>query len=194
VLLAAHRDLKNEQIDTTELDVHLEQCASCRQVLARNGLIGEQVRTLPPLEPAPELYTKLMRALANEHAQSLQRSPSTTPPAPEFLKPYLREHATATQKTESLAAFSTADTGPLPIIRTARKKPQRPRMGQFAVLGIAAAFLILFMMGGITSLLILAQGHLQTGPASESLNAPTNIVSLPYTTNTPFQHVVSAVA
>jgi len=130
VLLAAHRDLKNEQIDTTELDVHLEQCASCRQVLARNSLIGEQVRTLPPLEPAPKLYTKLMRALANEHAQSLQRSPSTTPPAPEFLKPYLREHATATQKTESLAAFSTADTGPLPIIRTARKKPQRPRMGQ----------------------------------------------------------------
>ena len=194
MLLAAHRDLKNEQIDTTELDVHLEQCASCRQVLARYSLIGEQVRILPPLEPAPEMYTKLMRALANEHAQSLQRSPSTTPPAPEFLKPYLREHATTTQKTESLAAFSTADTGPLPIIRTARKKPRRPRMGQFAILGIAAAFLIVFMMGGITSLLILAQGHLQTGPAPEALNSPTNIVSLPYTTTTPFQNVVSAVA
>jgi hypothetical protein len=194
VLLAAHRDLKNEQIDTTALDVHLEQCASCRQVLARYSLIGEQVRTLPPLEPAPDMYRNLMRALANEHAQSLQRSPSTTPPAPEFLKPYLREHATATQKTEALAAFSTADTGPLPIMRIARKKPHRPRMGQFAVLGIAAAFLILFLMGGITSLLILAQGHLQTGPASASLNDPTNIVSLPYTTSTSFQHVVSAVA
>ena len=194
MLLTAHRDLKNEQIDTTELDVHLEQCASCRQVLARYSLISEQIRTLPPLAPSPDMYTKLMRALANEHTQFLQRSPSTTPPAPEFLKPYLREHATATQKTDPLAAFSTADTGPIPIIRTTRKKPHRPRMGQLAVLGLVAALLMVFMMGGITSLLVLGQGHLQTGQAPASVIEPTNIVSLPYTTITPFQHVVSAVA
>ena len=194
MLLSAHRDLKNEQIDTTELDVHLEQCASCREVLARYSLIGEQVRALPPLAPSPDMHTKLMKALANEHAQFLQRSPSTTPPTPEFLKPYLREHATATQKTDSFAAFSTADTGPLPIIRVARKKPHRPHMGQFAVLGLVAAFLMVFMMGGITSLLIITQGHLQTGQAPASVVQPTNIVSLPYTTITPFQHVVSAVA
>ena len=194
VLLAAHRDLKNEQIDTTELDVHLEQCASCRQVLAQYSLIGEQVRTLPLLEPAPDMYTKLMRSLASEHAQFLQRSPATTPPAPEFLKPYLREHATATQRTDPLAAFSTADTGPLPVIRTVHKKTRRPRMGQFTVIGLAAAFLMIFMMGGITALLILAQGHLQTGQVSDTIRPPTNIVSLAYTTNTSFEHVVSAVA
>ncbi|MEO8971898.1 MAG: hypothetical protein ABI406_09925 [Ktedonobacteraceae bacterium] len=194
VLLVAHRDLKNEHIDTTELDVHLEQCASCRQVLAQYSLIGKQVRALPPLEPAPDMYVKLMRSLASEHAQFLQRSPATAPPAPEFLKPYLREHATATQKTDSLAAFSTADTGPLPVIRTIHKKPRRPHMGQFTVIGLAAAFLMVFMMGGITALLILAQGRLQTVSPSDSITQPTNIVSLQYTTATPFQHVVSAVA
>ncbi len=194
VLLAAHRDLKNEQIDTTELDVHLEHCASCRQILAQYSLVGKQVRTLPPLEPAPDMYTKLMRSLASEHAQFLQRSPATTPPAPEFLKPYLQEHATATQKTDSLAAFSTADTGPLPVIRPIRNKPHRPRMGQFAVIGLAAAFLMVFMMGGITALLVLAQGHLQTGSVSDTISTPTNIVSISYTTSTQFPHVVSAVA
>ncbi|MHB8598558.1 MAG: hypothetical protein ACYDER_17310 [Ktedonobacteraceae bacterium] len=194
VLLAAHRDLKNEQIDTTELDVHLEQCASCRQVLAQYSLIGKQVRTLPQLEPAPDMYTKLMRSLASEHAQFLQRSPATTPPAPAFLKPYLQEHATATQKTDSLAAFSTATTGPLPVIRTNHNKPRRPRMGQFTVIGLAAAFLMVFMMGGITTLLILAQGHPQTVSPSDAITQPTNIVSLQYTTGTPFMHVVSAVA
>ncbi|HLX40435.1 MAG TPA: hypothetical protein VKR42_07880 [Ktedonobacteraceae bacterium] len=194
VLLAAHRDLKNEQVDTTELDVHLEHCASCRQILAQYSLIGRQVRTLPPLELAPDMYTKLMRSLASEHAQFLQRSPSTTPPVPEFLKPYLREHATATQKTDPLAAFSTADTGPLPVIRPIRKKSHRPRMGQFTVIGLAAAFLMVFMMGGITALLILAQGHLQTGQVADNISNPTNIVSLQYTTGTAFQHVVSAVA
>jgi hypothetical protein len=194
VLLAAHRDLKNEQIDTTELDVHLEQCASCRQVLAQYSLIGKQIRTLPSLEPAPEMYTKLMRSLASEHAQFLHRSPATTPPVPEFLKPYLREHTTAAQKTDSLAAFSTADTGPLPVIRPTHKKPHRPRMGQFTVIGLAAAFLMVFMMGGITALLVLAQGHLQTGQVPDTISNPTNIVSISYTTSTPFQHVVSAVA
>lgn len=193
MLLAAHRDLKNEQTDTTALDVHLEQCASCRQVLAQYGLIGKQVRALPPLKPAPDMYTKLMRSLASEHAQFLQRSPATTPPAPEFLKSYLQEHATATQKTDSLAAFSTADTGPLPVIRPIHKKPRRSHMGQFTVIGLAAAFLMVFMMGGITALLILAQGHPQTDQSLSVAN-PTNIVSLSYTTSTPFQHVVSAVA
>jgi hypothetical protein len=194
VLLAAHRDLKNEQIDTTALDVHLEQCASCRQILAQYSLIGKQVRALPPLEPAPDMYAKLMRSLASEHTQFLQRSPATTPPAPAFLKPYLREQATTTQKTNSLAAFSTANTGPLPVIRTNHNKQHRPRMGQFTVIGLAAAILMVFMMGGITALLILTQGHLQTGQVADNISNPTNIVSLQYTTNTPFQHVVSAVA
>ncbi len=193
MLLAAHRDLKNEQIDTTALDVHLEQCTSCRQVLAQYSLIGKQVRALPPLEPAPDMYTKLMRSLANEHTQFLQRSPATAPAAPAFLKPYLQEQATATQKTDSLAAFSTADTGPLPVLRTNHNKPHRPRMGQFTVIGLAAAFLMVFMMGGITTLLILAQGHPQTDQGL-AVAQPTNIVSLSYTTGTPFMHVVSAVA
>ncbi len=195
MLLAAHRDLKNEQIETTELDVHLEQCASCRRVLAHYSMIGDSVRTLPSLEPAADMHAKLMRSLAREHAQFLQRSPLTTPPAPDFLKPYLQEHVIATQQTDTLAAFSSADTGPLPVLRTIHKKPRRrPGMGQFAVIGLAAAFLIVFMMGGITALLVLAQGHLQAQPAPISIAQPTNIVSLSYNTNTSFQHVVSAVA
>jgi predicted anti-sigma-YlaC factor YlaD len=34
-MLAAYRDLKKEDVDTLELDVHLEYCASCREALAR---------------------------------------------------------------------------------------------------------------------------------------------------------------
>ena len=72
MLLAAHRELNNDDVVTAELDAHLEQCASCRQVLARYSLIGEQVRSLPTLEPYPEMYSKLMRVLAVEHSQFIQ--------------------------------------------------------------------------------------------------------------------------
>ena len=72
VLLAAHRDLNNDDVVTAELDAHLEQCASCRQVLANYSLIGEQVRSLPALEPPPDMYSKLMQELAVEHSQFIK--------------------------------------------------------------------------------------------------------------------------
>src|SRR5712692_8240571 len=124
-MLAAYRELKYEEVDTIELDVHLEQCASCRQALARYIFISEQVRSLPVLESPPEMHAKLMRALAHEQLQLIQRSAPGTVPTPEFLKPYLQEHAQSTHVTDSIAAFSTADTGPIPIISAKRK--QRPR-------------------------------------------------------------------
>ena len=46
-MLAAYRELRDSKADTTELEVHLEHCASCRQVLANYNLIGEQIRSLP---------------------------------------------------------------------------------------------------------------------------------------------------
>src|SRR2546425_12562679 len=91
-MLSAYRELKNGEVDTTELDVHLEECSSCRQVLAGYSFIGEQVRSLPPLEPSPHMHTKLMKALAGEYTQLIQHSSTVTSPPPEVLKPYLREH------------------------------------------------------------------------------------------------------
>src|SRR5437588_13093682 len=99
-MLAAYRELKNGEVDTTELVVHLEECSSCRQVLAGYSFIGEQVRSLPPLEPSPLMHTKLMKALAAEHTQFLQHSSAVTSPTPEFLKPYLREHMPSSNKTD----------------------------------------------------------------------------------------------
>lgn len=194
-MLTAYRELKNEEVDTTELDVHLEQCASCRQELARYMLIGEQVRSLPVLEPPPEMHGQLMHALATEHMQLLQRSAPGTVPTPEFLKPYLREHAQATHQSNPFSAFSTAETGPLPVIRAKRKSRPRSQMSHFAVLGLAAMFLMVVMMGGITSLLLLSHNNLQqiitTGAAVSQL---TEVQQVKYTTATSYQHVVSAVA
>nr|HET6904845.1 hypothetical protein [Ktedonobacteraceae bacterium] len=191
VLLAAHRELKNS--DTIELDAHLEQCAQCRQVLANSHFISEQVRSLPAIEPTPAMHTTLMERLAAEHAQYLQHSPSNALPPPAFLQPYLQQHARSSQKTSPLAAFSTADTGPLPVVSTVRKKPHRSNMRQFAFIGLAAVFFLTLMMGGITSLLLLANSHIGTGPELV-INHPTDVVGLSYKTTTSYQHVVSAVA
>ena len=154
VLLAAHRELNTDDVETVALDAHLEQCASCRQTLARYSLLGEQLRSLPALEPPPAMYLNLMQALAAEHLKFIRRSSSLTLPPPEFLKPYLREHAHSSAKTDPLAAFTSADTGPLPIIQAVRKKRRHSSLGQFTAIGLAAVFLMTLMMGGITSLLL----------------------------------------
>jgi len=193
VLLAAHRELKKSDFDTTELDVHLEQCTRCRQVLASSHFIGEQVRSLPPIEPSPAMYNQLMGRLAAEHAQYLQHSPSNALPPPAFLKPYLEQQLDSQKKTSLLAAFSTADTGPLPVLSPLHKKPRRSYTRQFAFVGLAAVFFVALMMGGITSLLFMAHDHLSTGPVV-SIVPPTDVVGLSYRTNTNYQHVVSAVA
>ncbi len=165
-MLIAYRELKHGQVDTTELDVHLEQCAACRQVLAQHSVVGERLRLLPTIEPKPDAHTKLMQTLAVEHARFLQQSTSahasSASSVPDFLKPYMNEQAQAAEKkAASLRAFSTAETGPLPVIRMKSKKRIAPT-GQFAVLGLAASFLLVFLVGGLVALLTFAN-HGVTG-------------------------------
>ncbi len=193
VLLAAYRERNDDDIDTSELDAHLEQCSACREVLARSRIVGERLRALQPLEPAPDLHSRLMAALAAEHMKYIQQSP-VTPALPAFLKPYVHDHLRSSQNHDLLAAFSTADTGPLPVIQPARKTRSRAPMGQLAILGIAAVFFMALMMGGITSLLLLAQNHVAPIPGSASVIHPTDVVAASYTTTTSYNQVVSAVA
>src|SRR5437868_15153482 len=99
-MLATYRELKKGELDTLELDAHLEECASCRQVLASYNFVGEQVRSLPTIQPPPEMHANLMRALAKEQLRYIQRTASSADPraisTPEFLKPYLSDHAQTT--------------------------------------------------------------------------------------------------
>src|ERR1700736_5135151 len=111
-----------EEADILELDGHLEQCASCRQALARYHFIGEQLRSMTAIEPPPEMHSSLMHALAKEQLHFIQRSAPGTVAIPEFLRPYLQEHAHSTQLPDSISAFSTAETGPLPVIYAKRKR------------------------------------------------------------------------
>jgi hypothetical protein len=191
IALAAYREYKHHQTDTTALDIHLEQCAACREVLAQQDFVGEQLHSLPALEPAPDAYARLMQTLAIEHTRFMQQSPSTAPSAPNFLKPYLKDPIPSKRTTTTLAAFSTAETGPLPALRT---KPRRSAsyIGQFAVLGLAATLVMVLMMGAFTSLLLLAN-HGQP-VTSVALEKPSQVAMARYTTMTPYTHVVSAVA
>ncbi len=139
-----------------------------------------------------------MRALAREHAQFLQKASPGSAPTPEFLKPYLQEQARVTQIPNHLSALSTAETGPLPIIHVRHRRRPRSHMSHFAVLGLAAAFLMVLMMGGITSLLILAHNNTTplagiTSSSSASLEH-TEIQKSTFATSTLYQHVASAVA
>jgi hypothetical protein len=195
-MLAAYRELKNGEVDTIELDVHLEGCASCREELARYMLIGDQIRSLPIVEPLPDMHAKLMQALAQEQVEFIWSSKPGTVSTPEFLKPYIQGHAQSTHNSNMIAAFSTAETGPLPVIQAKRKPRHRSHMSQFAVLGLAAMFLVVLMMGGLTSLLWLAHNNLQPAITSNSssVHRPIEVVQAQYTTNTLYQHVVSAVA
>jgi hypothetical protein len=196
-MMAAYRELENNGVETIGLDIHLEGCESCRQELARQMLVGEKLRALSVVEPLPDMHSKLMHALAKEQLEFIRRSPMGTVTTPEFLKPYLHEHVQSTQASDLIAAFSTAETGPLPIIQATRKPRHRSHMSQFAILGLAAAFLMMLMMGGLTSLLLLAHNNPQeakTTNIANVVNLPTIVEQAKYTTATPYQHVASAVA
>jgi hypothetical protein len=197
-MLAAYRELRNSETDTTDLEVHLEQCASCRQALANYNLVGEHIRSLPAIEPPPDTYAKLMNALAIEQIHYMQWAPPGTHRTPEFLKPYLQEHAQHERTTDPLVAFATAKTGPLPMTQTPRQRRRRSQVSHFAVIGLAAAFLMLVMMSGITTLLILTRGNprpvaIRVG-GNNAIGQLADVARLSYTTSTPYQHVVSAVA
>ncbi len=197
-MLAAYRELKHEQVDTTELDTHLEQCAACRNILAQQMAVGDRLRLLPVLEPAPDAHIKLMQTLAAEHLRFLQRSSnahaSSASSVPDFLKPYMKDQVAAQAKApNALKAFSTAETGPLPIIPKQRKRRVAP-MGQFAVLGLAASFLMIFLVGGLVSLLALANHGVGGTNNTASITRPSLIASVSYTAETSYSHVASAVA
>src|SRR5258707_14415660 len=120
-MLAAYRELKNGEVDTIELDVHLEGCASCREELARYMLIGDQIRSLPIVEPLPDMHAEFMQALAPDQGKFIWNSIPGTVSTPEFLKPYIQEHAQSTHNSSMIAAFSKPETCPLPAIHTKRK-------------------------------------------------------------------------
>ncbi|MBV9231579.1 MAG: hypothetical protein JOZ18_19880, partial [Chloroflexi bacterium] len=112
-----------------------------------------------------------------------------------FLVPYLKEQAQKTSHTDALTTFATADTGPLPLIQTVRRR-RTFQMNQFAILGMAAAFLMVLMMGGLTTLLLMANNSISipNGVTSVSVNKAAQVALENYTTTTPYSHVASAVA
>lgn len=190
-LISAYRELKNEEIDTVDLAAHLEECAACRETLATSTFVSEQVRAVPVCEPSPDMHAKLMKALANEQLQYLQKSAPGTVSTPEFLKPYIQERAEEANQ-DAIAAFSTAETGPLPIIQ-ARRKRRPSQIRQFAVLGLAAAVLLMLMVGGLTSLLMVARNNPNTiTRTSNSVFRPTEVDQKTYTTTTLYPNVTSA--
>ena len=140
-----------------------------------------------------------MQKLAVEHARFLQHSShthaSSASAVPDFLKPYMNEQAqVAERKSASLQAFSTAETGPLPIIPARRKKRIAPT-GQFAVLALAASFLMIFLAGGLVSLLALAnRGVNGSTTVVSSIKKPSLIAPISYTAETSYTHIASAVA
>ncbi|GCE27917.1 hypothetical protein KDA_34010 [Dictyobacter alpinus] len=197
-MLAIYREQKQDPTKVPELEDHLVHCADCKEAYAQYQLVGERIRSMPAIEPAPDARQKLLQALAVEHVRFLQNAPASTTsiPTPVFLGPYLKDLAQQPARADSLAAFSTADTGPLPAIQAAR--PRRLRQTQhFAIIGLAASFMIVVMLGGLISLLFLAnQGQqvvsLPSNPASlghtEIAQADPAIVA----TQTLYNHVVSA--
>jgi hypothetical protein len=196
MLLSAYRELKQDQADSVELAAHLEECAACRAFLAQSSFIGKQLQVLPIIEPHPEAYNHLMQALAREHTYFMQHSASSVASTPDFLKPYLKEQGASTEETNTLVAFSSAETGPLPIIRP-RHSRRLFSLNQYAVIGLAAAFLLVIMTSGLISLLVLAnQGTkpIATNSTSgSSLVTPPDVSMATYTTSTSYTQVISAI-
>lgn len=195
-MMSAYRELNSEERETAELDAHLEECAACREALASYTHVGDQLQSAPVFAPPPDMHAKLMKALADEQLKFLQKSAPGSVATPEFLKPYLQERARETQCEDDIAAFSTAETGPLPFIQARRKRrPAYLRFGQIGVFGLTAAALIVLMLGGLTSLLVLERGNPGSSTLvhnSISINLPTEVNQKVYTTTTLYPNVTSA--
>lgn len=193
-MLSAYRELN--EIEAAELDAHLEGCAACREILANYTSMGDQLRSTPFVAPQQDMHTKLMKALADEQLKFLQKSAPGTVSTPEFLKPYVQERARETRREDDIAAFSTAETGPLPILHTRRKRrPLTSQVRQMGVFGLTAAALILLMLGGLTSLLVLEHNSLSSPQLSRnsiSVNRPTEVDQKLYSTTTLYPNVTSA--
>jgi hypothetical protein len=170
-LLAIHQELQSDQEEVVALQDHLSQCAVCQQARVQYKRVGTQIRSLPQIEPSPDAYTKLMQALAIEHVHFIQRTHSSavSTPTPAFLVPYVKDLGKHTAHTNNLVAFSTAETGPLHITPSPKRRSTH-QMRQFAIIGVAASFLMILMISGLTSLLLLSSSH--------GHNIPTNPVAV----------------
>jgi hypothetical protein len=198
-MIPIYREIKANQTDTIALDVHLTKCADCRTLFDQHSLVGERIRSLPPVEVSSEAHNKLLRALAVEHRRFLQRSSSSAiqTPTPDFLKPYLKEQIHHERRTDALASFSSAETGPLPIVRPVQKRRRHTSMSHLGIVGLAAMFMLVMMVGGIASLLMLAR-HDQVPTRADNLANNSHKVSrvsaAVLSTQTEYSHVASAVA
>ncbi len=198
-LLAIYRENNKDSLDSSSLEEHLAHCTACNEARAQYTLIGERIRSMPAITPSPDAHSRLMQALAAEHVRFLQSSPSSavSKPVPSFLAPYLKGFVHKPSSLDTLAAFSTANTGPLPIIKPTRTHPSY-RMSHIAVLGLAASFLIILMTGGLTALLMIAKqgssNSIAMTSSNTSIHQPSQVDTVTYTTQAAYPHIASAVA
>src|SRR5262249_16475312 len=135
-----------------------------------------------------------MQALAMEHVHFIQRTHSSTvsTPTPTFLVPYVKELGKQNAYGNNLVAFSTAKTGPLPIVKSPKRRSTHQKR-QLAILGIAASFLMILMIGGLISLFLFnsSQGHKNlANPAS--VNPARDVQSGDFTTTATYPSIASA--
>lgn len=200
-MLVIYRELPEHPTDTPELADHLAHCADCKGAYAQGQFIRERIRSMPQIDPDPGAHHKLMQALAAEHVRFLQRTPVSTSstPTPAFLAPYLKDLAKQSSRADSLVAFSTADTGPLPIVRASHAARTRRfrQTNHIAIIGLAAAFIVVVMIGGLVSQLFLAnQGQqvttLPSNQVAASVSQPAQAEFVPTVTQTLYPHIASA--
>ena len=194
-LLAIYRETNKDPQDSSALADHLAHCEACTTAYAQYDLVGERIRSMSVIEPSPDAHNRLMQALAAEHVRFLRRTPASSP-APSFLAPYLQDLAHKSSPSDRLTAFSSANTGPLPVVRPTRAHPSY-RMSHIAILGLAASFLIVLMTGGLTALLLIAR----QGPSNSiaitsntSIHQSSQVDTVPHATLAAYPHVASAVA
>jgi len=195
-LLAIYRELKLNQTDMNALEAHLSQCTACKEVQAHYDLIGEQLRALPRIKPLPDVHTKLMQVLATEHVRFIQYTSASTAatPTPVFLAPYLKDLAQKAPRTNNLVAFSTADTAPIPIVQRSTKRRHVYQINHFTIIGVAASFLMMLLIGGLTSFLLLTQRGSSITPPSLVVHQLNDVRPVNYTATPVYSHVASAVA
>jgi hypothetical protein len=193
-LLAIYRELKSNQEEYVALESHLSECQTCQQVHDTYQRMARKMQDLPPVLPPPDAHTKLMQALAVEHVRFIQRthSNSASTPTPGFLFPFVQNLGKLSTPTSNLAAFSTAETGPLPSIQKSRAHHRHSHhMRHLAIVGIAASFLMFLMIGGLSTLL-LNSSTIQPLSNPVIVNPARDIQYTNFTTNSTFPSVASA--
>ena len=68
-LLFRQIDQELSELETAELNAHLDICASCRQEYRILSLPGRIAQTLPPVEPSPFFYQRLRSNIEGEAQQ-----------------------------------------------------------------------------------------------------------------------------